>query len=101
VISALIVRGTSVSYRLSEPARVTISLQRLVRKRWRTVRVIRHDGAAGKNRVKPRTRARATRKRRPVPRYRAEALAVDVVGNRSLPVRRRVSVAAANRLRRR
>ena len=101
VLSALIVRGTSVSYRLSEPARVRISLQRLVRKRWRTVRVIRHDGVAGLNRIKPRTRAHAARKRRPAPRYRAEALAVDLVGNRSLPVRRRVSVAAANRLRRR
>ena len=100
VISALSVRGTEVSFRLSEPARVTIALQRRVKRRWRTVRVMRMDGLAGRNRMKPRTRARASKKRAPV-RYRAEALAVDAVGNRSLPVRRRVSAAAANRLRRR
>jgi hypothetical protein len=34
-------------------------------------------------------------------RYRAEAFAVDAVGNRSAPVRRRVSAEAAHRLRRR
>jgi hypothetical protein len=101
VISALSVRGRAVTFRLSEPARVTIALQRKVRKRWRTVRVLRHDGVTGRNRLKPRTRASASKKKRAPVRYRAEAFAVDAVGNRSLPVRRRVSVAAANRLRRR
>ena len=101
VISALTVRGTSVSFRLSEPARVTIALQRRARKRWRTVRVLRHDGVAGRNRLSPRSRASTSGRKRPRVRYRAEAFAVDAVGNRSLPVRRRVSAAAANRLRRR
>jgi len=55
---------------------------------------------AGKNRLRPRSRARTSKKRARV-RYRAEAFAVDAVGNRSLRVRRRVSAAAANRLRRR
>jgi hypothetical protein len=100
VLSAFTVRGSSVTFRLSEPARVTVALQRQVRKRWRTVRVLRHDGKAGKNRLKPKTRARASKKRARI-RYRAEALAVDPVGNRSRPVRRRVSAAAAARLRRR
>jgi hypothetical protein len=100
VISALSVRGATIAYRLSEPARVTITLQRKVRRRWRTVRVLRQDGAAGKNRLRAAARARASRKRRRPVRYRAEAVAVDLVGNRSLPVRRRVSAAAANRLRR-
>ena len=101
VISALSVRGTAVSFRLSEPARVTIALQRRVRKRWRTVRVLRYHGVAGMNRLKPRTRASASKKKGAPVRYRAEAFAVDAVGNRSLPVRRRVSAAAARRLRRR
>jgi DNA-binding beta-propeller fold protein YncE len=99
VISALSVRGSSVSYRLSEAARVTITLQQRVRRRWRTVRVLRQDGVAGKNRLRPQRRARASRRPKRV-RYRAEAVAVDAVGNRSLPVRRRVSAAAATRLRR-
>ena len=101
VISALSVsRSAVVTFRLSEPARVTVALQRRVKRRWRTVRVLRHDGVAGRNRLKPRARASASR-RRVRARYRAEALAVDAVGNRSAPVRRRVSAAAANRLRRR
>lgn len=100
VLSALAVRGSMVSYRLSEPARVTVALQRRVGKRWRTVRRLRQNGVAGKNRLRAPARARAAKRPRRF-RYRAEALAVDPVGNRSAPVRRRVSVAAANRLRRR
>jgi sugar lactone lactonase YvrE len=99
VISALSVRRGSVSYRLSEPARVTIALQRLVRKRWRTVRRLRQNGEAGKNRLVPSRSARAARRAKKV-RYRAVAVAVDAVGNRSLPVRKRVSAAAARKLRR-
>ena len=99
VISALRVRGSTVGYRLSEPARVTIRLQRLVRRRWRAVRTLRQDGAAGRNRLNAQSRARATT-RRPRVRYRAEAVAVDAVGNRSATVRLRVSAAAASRLRR-
>jgi hypothetical protein len=101
VISALAVRGSTITYRLSEDARVTIQLQRRVGKRWRAVRTLRQDGRTGKNRLRASSRARASKKRRKRVRYRAEALAVDVVGNRSAPVRLRVSAAAAKRLRRR
>jgi hypothetical protein len=99
VISALRVRGSTISYRLSEPARVKIQLQRLVGRRWRAVRTLRQDGRAGKNRLRARSRAR-TAKRAPRARYRAEAVAVDAVGNRSARVRLRVSAAVAKRLRR-
>jgi hypothetical protein len=100
VISALRVRGSTVTYRLSEAARVTVQLQRLRGRRWRAVRTLRQNGVAGKNRLKAQSRAHATR-RGPRVRYRAEAVAVDAVGNRSVPVRLRVSAAAAKRLRRR
>jgi len=100
VITALRVRGSTITYRLSEPARVTIRLQRQRGKRWRTVRVLRQDGVAGKNRLSARSRARATKRTRPV-RYRAEAVAVDAVGNRSRPARLRLSARAATRLRHR
>jgi hypothetical protein len=100
VISALRVRGSTISYRLSEPARVTVRLQRLKGKRWRGVRTLRQNGRAGKNRLKVQSRARVA-KRAPSVRYRAEAVAVDVVGNRSARMRLRVSAAAARRLVRR
>ncbi len=99
VISALTVRGAGIRYRLSEPARVTIRLQRRVKKRWRTVRVMRQNGRAGRNRLAPRRAARSAKRGKRV-RYRAEARALDAVGNRSLRVRRRVPAAAAKRLRR-
>jgi hypothetical protein len=98
VLSALKVRGTRIAYRLSEPARVTIHLQRLARKRWRVVRTLRHDGVAGKNVLRTLARARVAMRQRRV-RYRAKAFAVDAVGNRSATVRLRVSAAAARKLR--
>jgi PKD domain-containing protein len=98
VISGLTVRGSTITYRLSEPARVTIQLQQKKGKRWRTIRVLRQDGVAGKNRLRAQSRARAAKRTRRV-RYRAEAVAVDAVGNRSKPVRLRLSAAAAKRLR--
>jgi PKD domain len=100
VLSALTVRGTAISYRLTEPGRVTIQLQRLVRGRWRTVRTLRHDGVAGRNVLRTLGRARAAKRQRRVG-YRAQAFAVDSVGNRSRVVRLRVSAATARRLRRR
>jgi hypothetical protein len=100
VISGLTVRGSTITYHLSEPARVTIQLQQRKGRRWRTVRVLRQDGAAGKNRLRAQSRARAT-KRVPRVRYRAEAVAVDAAGNRSRPTRLRLSAAAAKHLRRR
>ncbi|HEX6583247.1 MAG TPA: PKD domain-containing protein [Thermoleophilaceae bacterium] len=101
VISSLRVRGATITYRLSEPARVKVQLQQLKRKRWRTVRVLRQDGVAGKNRLRASSRARAAKKRPPRVRYRAEAVAVDAVGNRSKPTRLRLSAKAAKRLRQR
>jgi hypothetical protein len=98
VIGGLTVRGSTISYRLSEPARVTIQLQRHKRNRWRTIRVLRQDGVAGKNRLRAQSRARAAKSNRRI-RYRAQALAVDLVGNRSKPTRLRLSAAAAKRLR--
>jgi sugar lactone lactonase YvrE len=100
VITALRVRGSTVTYRLSEPARVTIRLQRRKGRRWRVVRTLHQNGVVGTNRLRPKSRGRASRRKSKV-RYRAEAFAVDAVGNRSAPVRLRLSAAAAKRLRRR
>jgi hypothetical protein len=99
VLSGLAIRGSTITYRLSEAARVTIQLQRKVRRRWRAVRTLRQNGVAGKNRLRVSSRASAAR-HRPRVRYRARAFAVDAVGNRSSVVRLRVSAAAARRLRR-
>ena len=99
VISNLRVRGSTITYRLSEPARVTIQLQQKTRKRWRTIRVLRQNGVAGKNRLSAQSRARAAKRPRRI-RYRAEAGAVDLVGNRSRPTRLRLSAKAAQKLRR-
>jgi hypothetical protein len=103
VITQLRIRGALVTYRLSEAARVTIQLQRKVGRRWRAVRTLRQDGRAGKNRLTPYPRARAAKKkkRKKTVRYRAEAYAVDAVGNRSRTVRLRVSASAAKKLRHR
>jgi sugar lactone lactonase YvrE len=98
VISSLTVRGSTITYRLSEAARVTIQLQQQKGKRWRTIRVLRQNGVAGKNRLRVTSQARATKRSRRV-RYRAEAVAVDAVGNRSRPTRLRLSAAAAKHLR--
>jgi PKD domain len=100
VISALAIRRRAITYRLSEPARMTIRLQRLVRRHWRAVRTFRQRGVTGRNRIRLRARAGAARRAKRV-RYRVEGYAVDAVGNRSVRVRRRVSAATAERLRRR
>ncbi len=99
VISSLRVRGSTITYRLSEPARVTIQLQQKTRKRWSTIRVLRQNGVAGKNRLSAQSGARAAKRPRRI-RYRAEATAVDAVGNRSRPTRLSLSAKAAKKLRR-
>ena len=98
VISGLTVRGSTITYRLSEAARVTVRLQRKKGRRWRVIRVLRQNGVAGRNRLRAHSRARVAR-HRPRIRYRAEAVAVDRVGNRSRPARLRLSARAATRLR--
>jgi sugar lactone lactonase YvrE len=100
VISALKVRTKTITYRLSEASRVTVKLQRKVGKRWRSVRTMRQTGSRGRNRLHTRPRARASKRAKRV-RYRAEAFAIDSVGNRSRPVRLKVSASVATRLRRR
>jgi hypothetical protein len=101
VLSQLRVRGASITYRLSEAARVTIRLQRKAGRRWRAVRTLQQNGVAGKNRLRPNARAQASKRKPKRVRYRAEAVAVDAVGNRSTTVRLKVSAAAAKKLRRR
>jgi hypothetical protein len=101
VLSQLHVSGSSITYRLSEAAHVTVRLQRLVGRHWRAVRTLQQDGVAGKNRLRPNARAHASRRKAKKVRYRAEAVAVDGVGNRSATVRLKVSAAAAKKLRRR
>jgi len=98
-LSGLAIRGTKITYRLSEPARLTVQLQRRARGRWRAVRTLRHNGMTGKNVLRTAARARVA-KRRPRVRYRAQAFAIDAVGNRSAVVRRRVPAVVARRLRR-
>ena len=100
VISGLRVRGSTIIYRLSEPARVTVRLQQRRGKRWRTVRVLRQNGVAGTNRLRARSGARAAKRTRKV-RYRVQAVAIDAVGNRSRLARQRLSAKAAKRLRHR
>jgi hypothetical protein len=99
VLSGLVIRGSTITYRLSEAARVKIQLQRKVRRRRRAIGTLRQNGVAGRNRLRVSSRASASKRRRRV-RYRAQAFAVDAVGNRSAVVRLRVSAAAARRLRR-
>jgi hypothetical protein len=99
VITGLRVRGSTIIYHLSEPARVAVRVQRRKGKRWRTVRVLRQDGVTGKNRLRARRRASAAKRVRRA-RFRAEAVAVDALGNRSNPARLRLSAKAAKRLRR-
>ena len=101
VLSQLRVRGSSITYRLSEAAHVTVRLQRLVGRRWRAVRTLQQNGVAGKNRLRPSSKAHASRRKPKRVRYRAEAVAVDAVGNRSVTIRLKVSAAAAKKLRRR
>src|SRR4029453_1773269 len=97
VLSSLAVPRRPITYRLSEPARVRIQLQRRVKGRWRAVRTLRQKGVAGKNRLRIGVHPPAAGGTRRV-RYRAEASAVDAVGTRSRLVRLRVSAAAARRI---
>jgi PKD domain len=99
LIAGLAIRRSAITYRLSERARVTLALQRRIGKRgrWRTVKLLKDRGVAGKNRLRLKVRARAARRAGRV-RYRVEARAVDVVGNRSPAFRRSVTAAVASRI---
>jgi hypothetical protein len=82
-------RGIRVSFSLSEPARMTIVLQRKRRPRagrrarWARFHVLRGDGQPGRNSISSRLSGR----RLAAGSYRARILAMDAAGNRS---RRRV-----------
>jgi hypothetical protein len=75
VIDGLRVKRRKIRYTLSEPAAVTLRVQRVVRGRRKPVRTIRRAGLAGPNRVKLRALRRG--------RYRVVAKAVDAAGNAS------------------
>jgi DNA-binding beta-propeller fold protein YncE len=110
-------RTTTFRYRLSEPAAVSIRIERALPgrrvrggcrapgrravprrarcTRWRGVVVLRRQGAAGANVLRFACRVRG---RRLVPgRYRATAEAADVVGNRSQPKSIRLRVVSPRR----
>jgi hypothetical protein len=75
-------RGTSFRYSLSEPARVTVTIQRRVAGgRRRTVGTLRRSGAAGPNRL--RFSGRVGRRALRPGRYQALIRATDAAGNRS------------------
>jgi hypothetical protein len=74
-------RGTRVRYSLSEPAAVTLRVQRLAGRRARTVGTLRRSGLAGANRV--RFSGRIGRRRLAPGRYRLTVRATDAAGNRS------------------
>ena len=75
-----------VRYRLSEPAKVTLRVQRRRAGRWRRARTLRRSGAAGRNVTRFRTRG--LRKGR----HRIRLRATDAAGNRSRIVTRRFRV---------
>ena len=74
-------RGTTVRYRLSEPAAVTLRVERVKAGRRRAAGTLRRSGAAGANRV--RFSGRIGRRALPAGRYRLTVRATDAAGNRS------------------
>jgi hypothetical protein len=80
-------RGTRLRYSLSEPARVSISVKRAIRRdghvRYRTVGSLRRSGATGANTVRFSGRI-GKRALRPGG-YRAVITATDAAGNRGAP----------------
>jgi sugar lactone lactonase YvrE len=83
-------RGTTFTYRLSEPAGMAIALRRRKRGRWRTAVTLHATGFAGANKL--RFRGRGGRGRIAPGAYRALALATDAVGNVSAPRKLALSV---------
>src|SRR5215210_1949615 len=82
--------GTTFRWALSEPATVTIRLQRRKGRRWVRAGQLRRQAAAGKNRL--RFSGRIKRKALRRGRYRAVARAIDAAGNRSNPSRARFAI---------
>jgi hypothetical protein len=85
-------------YSLSEPARVTIKIQRATggrHKRYRTVRTIVRDSGAGVNRLA--FRRRLGKHRLHAGSYKAVAIATDAAHNRSAPRTARFRIARKRR----
>ena len=83
-------RPVLVRFRLSEPATVTLRLERLVRGRWAHVRTLTSRRRAGRSVLRLSTHFRRAGKRRALKlgRYRVRLRARDAVGNRSRRVTR-------------
>jgi Ca2+-binding RTX toxin-like protein len=73
VLSALKLKGRTLSYRLSEKATVKFGIQLKAGRRWKALRSVSRTGVAGPNKL------RFTRRGR----YRVTAVARDTAGNRS------------------
>jgi subtilisin-like proprotein convertase family protein len=83
-------RGTRIRFSLSEPAAVSLKIQRAKGRRFVTVGTLRHNGRAGANRVAftGRIRHRALRRGS----YRLIVSAVDAAGNRATAPPRRFRI---------
>jgi WD40-like Beta Propeller Repeat len=83
-LASRVARGTRFRFTLSEPARVTLKIRRVLpgrRARYRTVGTLERSSAKGANRIRFKGRiGRRTLRRGP---YRALIRAVDAAGNRS------------------
>jgi hypothetical protein len=91
-ISASAAHRTRFRYTLSEPARVTITVQRALKGRYRTVGKLTRNGRQGANST--RFTGRIGRRALRPGRYRAVARATDAAQNRSAPSRARFRIAA-------
>jgi hypothetical protein len=89
-VGARSARRGAFRFTLSEPAKVTIRIQRLRSGRKRTVGRIARNGRAGANRVA--FSGRLHRRKLKPGRYVATAIAVDAAGQRSTPRRVRFTV---------
>ena len=89
-VGARSARRGAFRFTLSEPAKVTIKIQRLRSGRKRTIGRIARNGRAGANRVT--FSGRVQRRKLKPGRYVAAAVAIDAAGQRSTPRRVRFTV---------
>ncbi len=81
--AALVARGTTLRYTLSESARVALKVQRKRGARYRSVGTLRRSGRSGPNRIG--FTGRIGRRALRPGSYRAVMTATDAAGNRSAP----------------
>jgi hypothetical protein len=72
--------GKLLTFRLSEPARVTVRIQKLRRGAYRTLRTLRRRGSAGRNTLRTGGLGHG--------RYRITLVATDSAGKRAATTRR-------------